>query len=718
LQTILVKLLPQPIKRKGILIESLIFIVIYIFVLTVLPADSSGRILVENLAILTASATAAFLIFFSVPGMPISSRRAWLILGAAQVAWLAGAFLMDYVQSLIGGLNLIINTANTINFIACLLSGYALFLFPFRSRHAPTRFRFILDAIISSGVVVTLGFLLFVRPLSDLVTIPLGSLINIFYPIADCILLILLANFSLANWVPRQTGKFLGAAWVAFLISDYIHVSLVLIGNYHPGSLVSLGWVCGSLLIGLGAVFEKENRTETESSTKPSTGFDVWAQFQKVLPIALVLVLIWYVITDRQLRGSFSPFGLWMSALLGVMLIVRLGIRAGEAELNQYWQLFKNLGDPSFICDPTGRILLGNPASEAISVSKEQGKLIGQSLFEIFDGLYPSDIEQSIKWDQTLNASLKKDGTPYLLSLSPIITENSKALIAGVAHDLSEQKRQRDVIQHAYDELQAVYKKLEDLNAQLEQKVEERTGTLQEAYRQLEEQNKVLQGLDQIKTDFVSLVSHELRAPLTNLGGGLELLLSKEHEAGDQKNLLLIQSEIQRLTRFVENILNVSAMEAGRFVLRPIKLSLPLIVNEVRDGWRNLPDVNRIQAEVNEDLPLVLADEGAVRSVLSHLIDNALKYAPKSNVRICAELEDEKIRVEVRDFGPGIPSDKQNLLFERFQRLEAKDSQSIYGYGLGLYLSQRLLKAMNSELHFEPPLDGGARFYFYLGTAE
>jgi len=712
------RLFPQPIQRKGILIESLVFIFIYLLILAVLPAGTPDRTLVENLAILTASATAALLIFFSVPGMPSTAKRPWFILGCAQLAWLTSEFLTDYVQSLIGGWTLVTIPANILNYIACCLAVYALLQFPFRSHHAPTRFRFILDAIISSGVVVVLGFLIFVRPLSNTGPVLLETLIIVSYPIVDCILLVLLANFALANWVPRRTAMFLGAAWVAVLLSDYIHVSLVLIGNYHTGSFVSLGWIFGSLLIGLAAVFEKDVQSDGSLTVKQAAGFDVGVQFQKVLPIALVLVLIWYVITDWQLSGQMSPFGLWMSALLGVMLIVRLGIRAGEAELNQYWQLFKNLGDPSFICDPAGKLLLGNPACGAIIGIDEPSDLIGRSLFEVFEGLSPTDVGQSVKQEKTLNAALKKDGTPYLLSLSPIVAENSRMLIAGVAHDLSEQKIQRDAIQHAYNELQAVYKKLEDLNTQLEQKVEERTSTLQHAYLQLEEQNKVLQGMDQIKTDFVSLVSHELRAPLTNLGGGLELLLSRQHDANEQKTLLLIQAEIQRLTRFVENILNVSAMEAGRFVLRPLKLSLPMIVSEVRNGWRNLPEINRIQLDVGDELPLVFADEVALRSVFGHLVDNALKYAPQSIVRIYAQLEDDRIRVEVRDFGPGIPADKRNLLFERFQRLEAKDSQAVYGYGLGLYLSQRLLRAMNSELHFEPPGDGGARFYFYLRQEE
>jgi PAS domain S-box-containing protein len=544
---------------------------------------------------------------------------------------------------------------------------------------------------------------------------------------------VLLANFSMANWVPRSTGKFLGGAWTAILISDYLFSSLVLIGSYRAGSFVSLGWVCGSLLIGLGAVFERGGQsTETNPEAKaklrgtfpsisgenPQAGFDLGVQFQKVLPIALVLVLVWYVLTDWRFNGKVSTFGFWMSAFLGVMVIVRLGIRAGEAELNQYWQLFKNLADPSFICDSTGKILLGNPACAALIGIPEQGDLIGRSLFEVFDGLSSMEVEGAVKGDRIFNASLKKGGTLFLVSLSPIVTETRKILIAGVAHDLSEQKQQRDVIQNAYNELQAVYKRLEELNTQLEEKVEERTSTLQQAYRQLEEQNKVLQGLDKIKTDFVSMVSHELRAPLTNLGGGLELLLSREHESDDQKTLLLIQAEIQRLTRFVENILNVSAMEAGRFVLHPIKLSLPLVVSEVRNSWYNRPEIERIEVDIPEELPLVIADENALRSVFAHLVDNALKYAPESPVRICAKQNDSLVRVEVRDFGPGIPSDQQNLLFERFQRLEVKDSQSVYGYGLGLYLSQHLLLAMNSELHFEQPVENGALFYFNLSLRE
>ena len=721
----LTKFFPQPIQRRGMLFECLLFVLSYAVLLAAIPAESRVRPLVENSAILTAATTAALLIFLSLAGMPMRSRRPWLLLGAAALAWLAGAFLLDYLQSLVGPQVTISAAAHIINLLGYLLAAYALMQYPFKSQLAPTRFRFILDAIISSGVVVTLGFLLLVRPLNSTSAL-VNSLLVVSYPIADCILLILLANFSLANWVPRSTARFLIAAWAAFLISDYVHSSLVLIGSYGPGSFVSMGWVGGFLLMGLGAISERDRAhsqapvdTESERASALSTpDFDLGAQFQRVLPIALVLVLFWYVLTDWRLRGELSPYALWMSVLLGVMLIVRLGIRAGEAELNQYWQLFRNLAIPSFVSDPKGNVLLNNPAYRELAQEPEAASNSRRSLFDLFDGPVRAALDKAVAADQIVNVTLRANSSPYSLALSPIATENRQVVIAGVAHDLTEQKRQRDAIQGAYDELQQVHNALEELNAQLEHKVEERTSTLQEAFRKLEEQNTVLQGLDQIKTDFVSMVSHELRTPLTNLSGGLELLLNGRHSATDQKVLVLIQAEIKRLARFVDSILDVSAMEAGRFMLHPARLSLPEIVEEVHNAWSNLPEYERIQPEVERDLPRVLADEAALRSVLGHLIDNALKYAPGSPVQIRARAADGQVRVDVRDFGPGIPVEKHNLLFERFQRLEARDSQAVYGYGLGLYLSRQLLRALDSDLCFEQPgAGGGALFYFYLSPA-
>lgn len=704
------------VQRKGILVESLAFVGLYVVVLLLLPAESSLRPLVENLAVLASSLTGALLIFFSLSGLAPPARLAWLLLGLALLGFLASDFARTFYLFLPVGEQPFFSLADVFNLLAYLLAGLALVGYPFEGRYAPTRFRFLLDAAISAGVVLTLGWLLLARAASASPLDRLTVLALAVYPLADLLLLMVLANLALAGSMPRLTASFLGAGLAAFALSDYAYSSLALLGGFRAGTLFSLGWVCGALLMGLGAVFERAAGGRLYNSRWGEAGLG--AQIQKVLPLALVLVLFWYVLADWKLRGAFSPLGVWMSLALGILLVVRLGIRAGEVELQKYWQLFRNLADPAFICDLNGGILLSNPAFEQLGAAGGEHP----TLAALFEGLPQGGLHSLLDakrgGEAKMEVRLRASGAPYLLSLSRLATEDRRALAAGAAYDLSEQKRQQDAIQSAYDELQALHRRLEALNAHLEEMVAERTANLQEAYRRLEEQNRALQALDRLKSDFVSMVSHELRNPLNNLGGGLELLMARRRDgSADKAALTLMQAEVRRLTRFVENILDVSALEAGRLVLRSVPVSLEALVGRVLENLSSQDRNGRLQSLLPPGLPPVLAAPDVLESVLGHLLDNALKYADETPVQVCAEKRGRRLRVSVRDFGPGIPPEKRDLLFERFQRLDAKDSQSVYGYGLGLYLSKKLLQAMGSDLSFDAPPDGGARFSFDLKVA-
>jgi signal transduction histidine kinase len=326
-------------------------------------------------------------------------------------------------------------------------------------------------------------------------------------------------------------------------------------------------------------------------------------------------------------------------------------------------------------------------------------------------------LKQAAQAACSVEVNLVARQTACLLSLSPIFSEGRQVLLAGALHDLSDQKRQQAALQKGYTDLQGLHRQLEDLNAQLEQKVEVRTHTLSQAYQQMEEQNKRLQELDQLKSDFVSLVSHELRTPLTSLYGGLELLLLPQRQSGDRPTLVLMKEEVERLIRFVENILTLSASDAGQVQLNLAPVSLEAVLKTVCNKFGVNPAARQIQIILPPDCPAVLADQVVLESIFNHLIDNALKYAPQSPVVVEAIRIKNRVRLQVTDRGPGIPQAKRRLLFQRFQRLDARDSQSVYGYGLGLYLSRRMLQAMQSDLTFEAPVKGGARFYFDLKVA-
>ncbi|HEY5271508.1 MAG TPA: PAS domain-containing sensor histidine kinase [Anaerolineales bacterium] len=712
MQKLLNRLIPWKIRWKGLLAEALLFLAAYIIWLIFRSPESSNRLLIGDLAVLAPLVTSVLLTFMMLPQISPQSQRTWQFVGLALLCWATGNGIRTFYEGLRGVPLPNFSAADVFNILAYPFFFYALSLYPFENRYAPSRFRFLLDATISSGVVAALGWLILAQPG---VSIGRQALVPLVYPIVDLILLMILLNMLLANRKARRTTFLWGVGLLAFFISDYVYSILAQFSSYQAGGLGSLGWVAGGLIFCLGSVIEAD--PSPKKSQAGGLGFDIGARIQNILPVTLVLALFWFVIVEWQISGEISVLGLWMSLLLALALIVRVGIRAGEAELYKYWQLFSSLAEPTFICDKRGKILLANPAMVRALALRDENQVVGMSLTTIFDDEPPPAdlLDRASRQECSLEISLRPHRTPFLLALSPIFSDGRKVLIAGAAHDLSEQKRQQEEVQKAYNELQVVYRKLEELNEQLEQKVVQRTGTLQEAYRRLEAQNKMLQELDQLKSDFVSMVSHELRTPLTSLNGGLELLLKRKgRSVADREPLALMKNEVQRLTRFVENILNLSAMEAGRLEAHPVPLSLSAIVEDVDRQFRAMPGAERIRINLPEELPPVLADPGFLESVFNHLVDNALKYAPQGEVMVDAVPQRGRLRIQVTDSGPGIPKEKQPLLFQRFQRLDAKDSQSVYGYGLGLYLSQRMLHVMGSDLAFEEPPKGGARFYFYL----
>ncbi len=701
-----------PIRQRAALFEAAVYFGLVFLWLLLAPADYPGRLIVGNVLIAAPAAAAALQILFSFSSLPKEKREAWFYLGLALFGWALRHFIWIFYGLSTSPVPALFSLADLFGLLAYPFAAYGLLRLSTGFRHAPARFRFFLDMVINSAAAVTLGWLLLGRA----TPFTLGGFVPMIYPIADLVLLMIVVNLALAGGILRANAAVLGFSLVALLVSDYANSLLSLYQSNPAGTLFSLGWILAYLLIGNEVIRERQRAQNAGARSRPPL-LDLSTQIQNILPVTLVLALAWYVLTDWQLRGQVSTLGLATSLLFVVILIVRLGIRAGEVELQRYWQLFSSLADPAFICDTQGRIVVGNPAFSRLSHEEGESFQGDKSLFSFFTSplLSLDTLAQASRAVVTNEVTLVDTQSPCLLTLSPVHAEGRRRLIAGVSHDLTEQKQQQDAIRAAFDELQTLHRELEDLNVQLEARVEQRTRTLQEAYDQLEQQNRQLQELDHLKTDFVSMVSHELRTPLNNLGGGLELMLNRQKPPrADQGTLKLMQAEIQRLTRFVENILNLSALDAGRLDLRPIPLSLSVAVGEVLRKRFHGPGLKRIVPRVSPNLPLVLADEGTLQSVLHHLLDNALKYAEDGPVIIQASQEEHGVRVQVVDHGPGIPPEKLHLLFQKFQRLDARDSQSIYGYGLGLYLSRRLLHAMQSDLSYEAPAEGGACFYFYL----
>ncbi|HEY4687884.1 MAG TPA: HAMP domain-containing sensor histidine kinase [Anaerolineae bacterium] len=259
------------------------------------------------------------------------------------------------------------------------------------------------------------------------------------------------------------------------------------------------------------------------------------------------------------------------------------------------------------------------------------------------------------------------------------------------------------------------------LNAELQQRVDERTRELREKNEALAAANTQLQELDRLKSEFVSLVSHELRAPLTNVRGAIELM-----EGGCPalnptctRMFKIVSEQIGRLGRMVDEVLNVSRIETGGLTLAREAVDVVWVADRVIDEFAARDTRHRFRRPRETVHPRLWADADRLHEVVANLVDNAVKYSLEdTEVTLSVEVRDGEGIVSVSDRGPGIPFQEQSRVFEKFHRLDSGDSKESYGYGLGLYLCRRLVEAMGGRIWVESDAGHGATFRFALPLAE
>ena len=226
-----------------------------------------------------------------------------------------------------------------------------------------------------------------------------------------------------------------------------------------------------------------------------------------------------------------------------------------------------------------------------------------------------------------------------------------------------------------------------------------------------------LREAEQLKDDFLSLISHEFRTPLTTIQGGAQLLLNQRtHLDEETLNGLLsdIAVESQRLDRMLHNILSLAAIMAGRLTAstEPVLL-LPLVRSATNDVARHAPH-HAFVSDLRANLPPVEADPDLLSQVLRNLYENAVKYSPNGGEINTTSTEDGgDVILSVTDQGTGIAREHVPHVFERFRRPGA--DPTVRGMGLGLYLSYRLVEAQGGTIGVESPGPGrGATFWVRL----
>jgi Na+/proline symporter/nitrogen-specific signal transduction histidine kinase len=316
------------------------------------------------------------------------------------------------------------------------------------------------------------------------------------------------------------------------------------------------------------------------------------------------------------------------------------------------------------------------------------------------------------------------------LQATPELVQHAERLLSGVmgaasarvaiASVVQEERLSMDEVLRLLDEtsqVRAYSRQLEQRTQQLEQKSRE----LEAATEDLRAANERLQELDRLKDDFISTVTHELRTPLTSIRAFAEILHDNPDLAADRRIhfLGIVLKESERLTRLINQVLDLAKLEAGAAEWNTIEVDMRALIGEAVKASSGMADEKGVQltVEIDDAQPMtVWADRDRVMQVMLNLLSNAVKFSPakRGEVHVSAECNDGWLVVHVADNGEGITAEDQKIIFDKFRQGGDRRLGKPQGTGLGLPISAQIVAHFGGRLWVESEPGKGATFSFML----
>ena len=224
------------------------------------------------------------------------------------------------------------------------------------------------------------------------------------------------------------------------------------------------------------------------------------------------------------------------------------------------------------------------------------------------------------------------------------------------------------------------------------------------------------------KSEFISIMSHQLRSPLSAVKWQLNMFLSGEGAGLNvndtvKSNLEAIYEQNERMIHAVNDLLEVNRIEDKDLVVRPTLFSIYALSGKIAGEFEKFSSANNSKVSIftQKDLPMVYADEERIKRVLQHLIDNAIRYGnEKGNVTISLEKKDNRVLCKVSDEGVGIPDNEKSRVFDKFFRSVNATRYQTEGSGVGLFIAKSLIKLSGGDIGFSSALGKGSTFWFTL----
>lgn len=283
----------------------------------------------------------------------------------------------------------------------------------------------------------------------------------------------------------------------------------------------------------------------------------------------------------------------------------------------------------------------------------------------------------------------------------------------------SQQKILTEQLGSAYLQMQVLTSQLEKTNAELEQKVNERTEDLRKSNIALREAIKKAQEADRLKSEFIANVSHELRTPLNSIIGFSKVLLSRidgDINPTQEVDLNAIYNSGRHLLEIINSILDLSKIEAGKMELNIAEVDLAPVIEDIVMAGQTLIMGKRVRLDSRflSGIPPIEADATKLRQVIFNLLSNAAKFTEEGWITIQTALVADHVSISVIDTGVGIDKDSLGNIFERFRQADGSSTRRAGGTGLGLSIAKKFIEMHNGTISVESKLGKGSVFTISL----
>ncbi len=229
---------------------------------------------------------------------------------------------------------------------------------------------------------------------------------------------------------------------------------------------------------------------------------------------------------------------------------------------------------------------------------------------------------------------------------------------------------------------------------------------------------QALATLEMSRRSFIANVSHELKTPMTTIGGFIDGMLDGTIEKEKEEQYLkIVSDEVKRLSRLVTGMLNMSKLEAGELDLKPVKFDISEMIFRTLLGFEQLIDKKHIEIRGLDTIATnnITADKDMINQVVYNLVDNAVKFTPEGGyIEVSSKSDAEKAIIKIRNSGKGIPSEEIDKIFERFYKIDKSRSYDVKGAGMGLYLVKTIIELHGGQIVARSESGEYAEFIFQL----